>query len=150
MDLKKGQQILNGNKAMQFVRFRKGYADQDLSRIRAPQLFLQSLTDKLFEPQTILKLPKIAKTFSAYVETNMPISEITNYAIKAMGINLDSIHMDTLPGTSKRINGVWYYISDAEKTQDIIVEFLSDLNDNNVKNTEIITSNGEIEISLSL
>ena len=37
IDLKKGKQVLDGDKSLQFLRFRKGYKDQDIGRIRAQQ-----------------------------------------------------------------------------------------------------------------
>ena len=117
IDLKKGVQVLDGSKAMQFVRFRKGYADQDLGRIKAQQTFMKALADKLLEPQTIIKLPKIAKTFSSYVDTDMPVATMTAYALKANGVSMNSIQMLTIPGESKLMNGVWYYIPDTNKIQ---------------------------------
>ncbi|SHI50498.1 transcriptional attenuator, LytR family [Geosporobacter subterraneus DSM 17957] len=117
IDLKKGLQVLDGDKAMQFVRYRKGYADQDLGRIKAQQTFMRALADKLLEPQTIIKLPKIAKTFSSYVATDMPVSTITAYALKANGVSMENIQMMTIPGEPKLISGVWYYIPDMNKIQ---------------------------------
>ncbi|MFZ5969527.1 MAG: LCP family protein [Bacillota bacterium] len=112
IDIKKGKQVLDGNKAMQFVRFRKGYTDQDLGRINAQQMFLTAVADKLLEPQTIIKLPKLLKTFSTYVETDMPVSTMSSYAVKAAGMSTNDIHMSTVPGEPKLISGIWYYIPD--------------------------------------
>ncbi|MFT9495568.1 LCP family protein [Anaerosolibacter sp.] len=115
INLQKGLQVLDGGKAMQFVRFRKGYTDQDLGRIEAQHTFLKAVADKLLSPQTILKLPKLAKTFGTYVDTNMPASAIASYAAQAPGINMDSINMLTIPGEPKLISGIWYFIADKEK-----------------------------------
>ncbi|AOT72775.1 LCP family protein [Geosporobacter ferrireducens] len=132
IDLKKGVQVLNGDKAMQFVRFRKGYADQDLGRIKAQQTFMRALADKLLEPQTIIKLPKIAKTFSTYVATDMPVSTITAYALKANGVSMDNIEMLTIPGAPKMVSGVSYYIPDTNKIKTI----MTDLFQNTLENTQ--------------
>ncbi len=132
IDLKKGVQILDGDKAMQFVRFRKGYADQDLGRIRAQQTFLKALADKLLSPQTIVKLPKITKTFSSYVATDMPVSTITSYALKANGVSMDNIQMTTIPGQPKTVSGVSYYIPDTNKIQTM----MTGLFQNTLENTQ--------------
>ena len=39
IDLKKGLQTLDGNKALQLVRYRKGYANGDVGRIQVQQMF---------------------------------------------------------------------------------------------------------------
>ncbi len=47
IDLKQGRQVLDGgDKALQFLRFRKGYADQDLGRIKAQQQFVAAAIEK--------------------------------------------------------------------------------------------------------
>ncbi len=47
INLKKGQQVLyGGDEALQFLRFRKGYANQDLGRIEAQQQFMKSAIEK--------------------------------------------------------------------------------------------------------
>ncbi len=115
INLQKGLQVLDGDKAMQFVRFRKGYSDQDLGRIEAQHKFIKAVSDKLLSPQTILKLPKLAKTFGTYVDTNMPASAIASYAAQATGVNLGNINMMTIPGEPKLVSGIWYFIADDEK-----------------------------------
>lgn len=126
INLKKGQQVLDGDKAMQFVRYRKGYEDQDLGRINAQHEFLKAVADKLLAPQTILKLPKLAKTFSTYVETDMPLSTMAGYALKATKLKKDDIQMTTIPGESKYISGVSYFISDKDKLEEMIQEIFAD------------------------
>ncbi len=135
IDIKKGKQILDSSKALQFVRFRKGYSDQDLGRIDAQHTFLRALADKLLDPMTVLKLPKLLETVTTYVETDMPPSVITSYAMKAVSINIDNINMITIPGQPKQIGGIWYYIPSTEGTKTII--------DGINKNNNTKTSNSE-------
>ncbi|QEK12041.1 LytR family transcriptional regulator [Crassaminicella thermophila] len=129
INLKKGRQVLDSNKAMQFLRFRKGYINQDLGRIDAQHTFLTALADKLLKPQIITKLPKLVKTFNTYVDTNMPITTMTSYALQAKDIKLEDINMITIPGESKLINGLWYYIPDMNKLQIIIDEIFNETYD---------------------
>ncbi|WZL71564.1 LCP family protein [Clostridiaceae bacterium 35-E11] len=120
INLKKGKQVLDSNKAMQFVRFRKGYQDQDLGRINAQHTFLMALANKLLQPQTIINLPKLVKTFNTYVDTDMPVSTMLNYALQARKIKLENIHMITVPGEPKLINGIWYYIPNENEIKNMI------------------------------
>ncbi len=145
IDLKKGQQVLDGDKAMQFVRYRKGYEDQDLGRINAQHEFLKAVSNKLLSPQTILKLPKLAKTFSTYVETDMPPSMIVGYALKAAKLKTENICMSTIPGEPKFISGIWYYIPDKDEIEIIIEDiFLSE-----GKGTKSIMADSHSKESLS-
>lgn len=130
INLKKGMQRLDGEKAMQFVRFRKGYANQDLGRINAQHDFLMALVDKILSPQIIIKLPKLINTFYTYVDTNMSLPTITSYAMKGRKIDFNHIKMYTIPGEPKLMSGVWYYIPDMEKTEEIIKNLLSGKNEN--------------------
>lgn len=58
IDLKAGTQILDGQKSLQFLRFRKGYKDADLGRIKAQQQFVKAFIEQALKPKNLLKLPK--------------------------------------------------------------------------------------------
>lgn len=47
INLKAGKQTLDGEKAMELVRFRKGYASQDIQRTKVQQEFLRALAKKV-------------------------------------------------------------------------------------------------------
>jgi len=120
IDLKKGKQVLDGDKALQFLRFRKGYANQDLGRIEAQQQFMSSAIKKALNPVNILKLPKFVNTYVKNVDTNIPLDTIAKFALKAKNVDTENIQMSILPGESKYIGGVSYYVHDKEKTQEIV------------------------------
>ncbi len=115
IDLQKGKQVLDGSKAMQFLRFRKGskgypgYPDQDLGRIKAQQSFLDATIRKLLTPSSILKIPDYVQTLFMYVETDMRIKDMLDMAYMAKEINPDEMTKTTLPGTATMINGISYY-----------------------------------------
>jgi len=147
IDLKKGKQVLDSNKALQFVRFRKGYSDQDLGRINAQHAFMAALADKLLSPLTIFRLPKLLETFSSYVETDMPMSAITAYGIKGVSMKKEYISMSTIPGEPKLMNGVWYYIPDMKATNILITEVFNNINRTN-GNSNITESRENIKIEV--
>lgn len=140
IDLKKGVQVLNGDKAMQFVRFRKGYADQDLGRIKAQQNFLKALADRLLQPQTIVKLPNLIKTFSNYVSTDMPVSVMTSYGLKVNGIKMEDITTITLPGQPKTVSSISYYIPDTGKIETLMNELYHE----GYKNTQQVNKSADL------
>ncbi|MCT4585025.1 MAG: LCP family protein [Peptostreptococcaceae bacterium] len=131
IDIKKGKQLLNGQKAMEFLRFRKGYSNQDLGRIQAQQQFLDSLIKKLLSPASITKIPDYINTLHMYVETDLQIGDMLGLAMKAKGVNPSEIQKYTLKGESKMINGIYYYIVDKNYIEDIRGSFISLQNYNN-------------------
>ena len=120
IDLKKGKQVLDGDKSLQFLRFRKGYKDQDIGRIRAQQQFIQATMKQSLKPGNIIKLPQIISTYYKYVDTNIPLDQIMVYAAKAKDFSSENMEMATIPGEPKTINGVSYWIPYKEETVELV------------------------------
>lgn len=100
IDLKKGNQILDGKKALDFIRWRKdnrnkGYTDGDLGRIKAQQQVIKSLTTKAKD-----NLLNVITKGMKHVETDINLFEAIGYGRSAVGIGEDSINFLTLPGKS--------------------------------------------------
>jgi len=66
IDLKKGYQHLDGNKALQYVRFRHD-ATSDFTRTERQRGFLKAVADKLISTTSIIKLPNILSQVTPYV-----------------------------------------------------------------------------------
>lgn len=123
IDLKKGTQVLDGNKAMQFLRYRKGYPDQDLGRIRAQQQFMDALIKKVLSPSSIVRIPNYIETLHKYVDTDLRKRDMISLALAASKINPNEIEKATLPGQPMMISGVAYYKYDEEKTKELVKNF---------------------------
>ncbi len=120
INLKKGKQTLDGKKSLEFLRFRKGYANQDLGRIEAQHQFMSSAIKKSLNPINIIKLPKFINSYFKNVDTNIPLELVAKFALKAKNIDTENIQMATLPGEPKYISGLWYFIHDAGETQEMV------------------------------
>ncbi len=120
INLKKGWQTLNGEKALQYVRYREGYPNQDIGRIEAQQAFMDAVIDKILSAGTVLRLPALADTLSSHLKTNMTPSDMGKYAFRAAGIDKESINMYRIPGDSKYINGISYFLYDQQKTEELV------------------------------
>lgn len=70
IDLKKGYQHLDGNKALQYVRFRHD-ATSDYTRTERQRAFLKAIASKLTSTTSLLKLPTILSEVSPYIDTNL-------------------------------------------------------------------------------
>jgi len=140
ISLKKGWQTLNGEKAIQFVRYRKGYQNGDIGRVEAQQAFMNAVIDEVLSAGTILRLPKMAQALSSHLGTNMSPSEMAKYAFEAAGINGEDIKMHRLTGEAKYVEGISYFIYDKQKTKEMIVSIFDGV-DNTIK-IEVLNGSG--------
>lgn len=134
INLKAGLQVLDGDKALQFLRFRKGYADQDLGRIRAQQQFIMAAIKQALKIENVGKIPQMIKTYYDNVETNIPLDLILKFAVNIKNYDIEGMQMDTLPGQAKYINGVSYYVPNEEEMKTIVDTMFNDDNNENNNN----------------
>ncbi len=125
-NIKKGVQVLNGEQALQFLRFRKGYQDQDLGRIRAQQQFIKAAAKQTLKVSNVGKIPQMIKSYYNNVETNIPLDLILKFAASAKDYDLDGMKMATLPGKPAYINGISYFICDEEQAEILVKELFED------------------------
>ncbi|WP_192930131.1 LCP family protein [Alkaliphilus pronyensis] len=128
INIPKGLQVLDGKNAVHFLRFRKGYSNQDLGRIEAQQNFVNSLKDKALSPKIIPKIPKLINIFHEHVDTNISqgtMLKLSSYFIKG---EIKELNRLTLQGNAKKVNGVAGYYVDNEALS-ILKNQLSDNNE---------------------
>lgn len=126
IDLKKGeQQLLDGNKSMQFLRYR-GYKDADIGRIRAQQQFMKAFMEQILKPKNVLRLPKMISVYYEYVDTNIPMGTLSKMALSANKINTENMETATIPGKGKRISGIDYLIYNEDEMNSIVNEMFGD------------------------
>ena len=101
INLKKGEQVLNGAQAVQFLRYRAGYPDADLGRIKAQQQFMKNA----FKQCLSLDLPKIVTTAFDEIKSDITLKVALALASKAIGITGEDIRIHTMP-----IRTVDYYV----------------------------------------
>ena len=99
---KAGLQKLNGQQAMEVVRFRHnndntGYGGrQDIGRIGTQQAFLKTVAQKLMKLENV---PAMAETFLKYVKTDLTLGNLVWLANQALSMGgTDAISFATLPG----------------------------------------------------
>lgn len=125
IDIKPGRQVLDGEEALGFLRWRKNndnkinYIDGDLGRIRAQHEFLKSLLEKSKDNKVA-----IARAAFNYIETDLNLFEIMGIAKDGQGLEEANINFYTLPGEAefRTIDGVLnsYYIYDKEGIENLI------------------------------
>lgn len=75
IDIKKGEQLLDGENALKFARYRKGNDPRttitDYQRMENQQAVIKALFNKLLKPANILKIPEFIKIFNEYVYSDI-------------------------------------------------------------------------------
>ncbi len=115
IDLQPGYQLLDGDKAEQLIRFRKGsdgypgYATGDLGRIEMQQDFLKAAINQFLSKENMLKaLPTLVTTYYKYITTDINILDMPEYAQYALLADKNNITTYTLPNDYEYINGKSY------------------------------------------
>ncbi len=109
INLKAGNQHLDGEAAEGFVRFRYGYVQADIARIDAQKIFMSAFIKKVLKMETVTKIPSLIKTVNNYLDTDISMKDATYFAVSALSVKTSDISMMTLPGAPHNSNGVSYY-----------------------------------------
>ncbi len=127
INLKEGQQVLNGEQAEHLLRYRSGYATADIGRIEVQQDFMKAFISQTLSKGTILTNPKVyldAIFKYDFLETDMTASDIATYAFLAGGIDIDSVQTMTLPGGPAMRGGQSVYLPDVSKIDNEVSEII--------------------------
>lgn len=129
IDLKPGKQLLNGEKAEMFMRFRQnndgsGYPDGDVGRVKAQYKFYEAAVEKIVSRDGIMNMQSLAKVAEENLKTDFTVSDLLEHIDKIKNINPNSVEIFMLPGYGKYVNEngreISYYLYDEEKTKDIV------------------------------
>lgn len=131
IDLQPGLQTLNGDEALQFLRWRQnqdgsGYVEGDIGRIEAQQRFVEELIKQSLQPKNIIKLPTFINAYWDYVDTNLSLGQMAKTALAANKIDTNKIETATVPGYGEYIEGISYWIYEREETELILGDFFGD------------------------
>lgn len=121
INLKKGYQLLDGDKAEQLVRYRR-YPEGDIKRVEVQQEFLKAVAEQKLNVETLTKLPNLYKSLSRNIKTNFTASDVLKYAGALKDISVDTIKMHSLPGRySEGQFSASYWLCDLYETK-VLVE----------------------------
>ncbi|MFN6482884.1 MULTISPECIES: LCP family protein [unclassified Nostoc] len=97
INLKAGKQHLNGDQALQLLRFRHDELG-DIGRIQRQQMVIRALMDQTLNPATVAQLPKVLDVVKDHIDTNLTVEELV--ALMGFGVrtNRSNMQMLMLPG----------------------------------------------------
>lgn len=97
IDLHKGLQQLDGEKALMYVRYR-GDALGDINRVDRQQKFLRAVAEEMLKPANIIRIPVLIPKIKDCIYTNLPFDEMLQLAKLAKDMENIKMVNGTLPG----------------------------------------------------
>lgn len=119
IDIPEGQQHMDGETALKYVRFRHD-ALGDIGRVERQQLFFRAVFQKISQPEMLPKIPEILKQGLKLVETDMTVSQAVQLVAYLKDIPSYQMVIDTLPGRSAYIAGISYWIPDLSAVSELL------------------------------
>ena len=105
--IEKGLQTLDGDHAMQLVRWRKnnpgvssgGGTGSDLNRLKVQQGFLKAVLKQLLQLKNVTRINELARLVSDNITGNLTLENLCWFGSQAVfgGLNVDSVEFVTMP-----------------------------------------------------
>lgn len=133
--LKAGNQLIDGNKAEQLLRFRHNqdgtsypveYGDNDLGRMRTQREFIQETAKQLLKIENVTKVVNLIDIVAKNVKSNLDFSTLKYYIPYIFKFNTANIISDTLPGASEQCNGIWIFNANKTETKQLVQDLFTD------------------------
>lgn len=124
IDFKQGEQRLDGEKAVAFLRFRHDRYG-DIGRVQRQQMLMRAVVEQALKPQTVLKMPEILSVIGAYVDTNLTIEELVALAGFAAQTKRPNVEMLMVPGgfSGDGKKGISYWIPYPRKIREMVADY---------------------------
>ena len=123
--LKKGYQKLNGSEAEGLLRFRHNnnmtsypaeYGDNDFGRMKTQRNFIETTIKQSLEIRNLLKIGFVYNSVMKNLDTNITKETIFSYMPKIANLDTQNINSLQIPGESKKINNLWFFIPYEKQT----------------------------------
>lgn len=120
INLQPGKQVLDGDKALQYVRYRNSTGD--IGRVERQQKFIKELIDQKLKLRNVLKIPELVGEAHRSVKTNISLKDMVSIAMAMKELENEKVTSEILPGKAQYINGVSYWLPEDQKLEDIFPE----------------------------
>lgn len=121
VDIKKGKQHMDGEKAIQYVRFRDW--DGDVGRVKRQQRFIMCMYEKIASEELLKHIPGLAKQLTSMIKTDLNVAEMISLgkSLHAM-VKETGVKMNTVPGEGRYIQEISYYVPDVRGTRKLMAD----------------------------
>ena len=129
--LEAGMQKIDGEKAEQLLRFRhnnngtsypSSYGDNDFGRMKTQRNFMVQTAKQTIKPGNIFRLPAIVNAVFSNLETDISVGSAIRYVPSALSFNTENLQTYQLPGDSQKLNSLWFFLHDENKTNQLVQE----------------------------
>lgn len=120
IDFQPGMQHMDGQKAMEYVRYRD--EEGDIGRIARQQQFIKAVYDKVTSPANIPNLPRLTAVLAKMVKTDVYASKVPGLANSLVKAVKNGLKGSSVPGTPKYIGDISYWVPDVEDTRDMVIK----------------------------
>jgi LCP family protein required for cell wall assembly len=124
INLKKGEQLLNGDQVMQFLRFRHD-ASGDIGRVQRQQLVIRAVIQQAINPLKIAAIPQVVEAIKSDVDSNLNVEELMALLLFATRVDRSQVQSVVLPGNTNG-NGrrsVSYWLPDRDRINQMMATY---------------------------
>lgn len=125
IDLKPGEQRLDGRKALQYVRYRNDDLG-DITRTERQLKFLKALAAEVMQADTLLKLPQLIPQINKSLRTNLGLKQMITLARAAKKFDQMEIVTQTLPGRFLEQGGLSYWAVDPQQARQVALSLFKE------------------------
>ena len=122
INLYPGQQHMDGNTAITYVRYRD--EEGDIGRITRQQKFMKAVMDKLTSPSIIPRIPAIIGQVVDSINTDLSVKQMIEFMAALKEAQSNGLQTEMLPGRPMYIGGVSYWIPDLSKLRATVANTL--------------------------
>lgn len=115
----KGMQHMDGQKVLDYCRFRKG-GRGDVDRVDRQQRMLFTIFETMLNTNQIKNIPQIYSAVQRNIDTDLELLQIASLAYFAKDLSMSDLERHTIPGNGQYVGTRSYYIVNQEKMSDLI------------------------------
>ena len=122
---KAGKQTLDGKSALDFLRYRAGYAMGDLGRIDAQKLFINAFIKRMGQQKNPIIFLDLLNVILRKCDTNIREQDVISLGLKCSKKRGGQIVYLTAPGEAVQSaeSGAWYYVLSRSATAEALGEY---------------------------
>jgi len=123
--LKKGPQILNGEQAVGYARFRHD-EEGDYGRMRRQQQVIRALVRRLKDPGIVTKFAKLAEAVKETLETDLTVEQMIDLAFLYKDFDQSKMRSGQIKGDDDTVNGAMVIVPYEPENSKIVRRLLKD------------------------
>jgi LCP family protein required for cell wall assembly len=145
INLKAGKQHLNGDQALQLLRYRRDDLG-DIGRIQRQQMVMQALMEQSLNAGTLTQLPQILNVVKEHIDTNLTLEELLALLGFGTRTNRSNMQMLMVPGrfSNPEEYDASYWLPKHEKIPAMMSQYFD------IESTELpqITEPGKLQVAI--